>query len=85
MTTLTSFFCGGGCHNFSLKFTTKARAYEGAGQEWARESHFMLPGVQESVREWTHTFPNEFPVWELESRWTPKFSKSDCKGQNPLH
>ncbi len=22
--------------------------------------------------------------WELESQWTPKFSKSDCKGQNPL-
>jgi len=44
----------------------------------------MLPGVQESVREWTLTLPNELPVWELESWWTPKFSESDCKGQNPL-
>jgi len=48
----------------------------------AQESHFMLPGVQESVREWTLTLPSELLVWELESRWTPKFSKSDCRGQN---
>jgi hypothetical protein len=31
----------------------------------AQESHFMLPGVQKSVREWTFTLPNEFPPWEL--------------------
>jgi len=36
------------------------------------------------VREWTLTFPIEFPLWELEFWWTPKFSKGDCKGQNPL-
>jgi hypothetical protein len=48
------------------------------------ESHFMLPGVWESVREWTLTLPRELPLWELESWWTPEFSKSDCKGQNPL-
>jgi hypothetical protein len=35
------------------------------------------------VWEWTFTFPNELPCWELESWWTPKSSKSDCKGQNP--
>jgi hypothetical protein len=34
----------------------------------ARESHFMLLGVWESVREWTPTFPNGVPFWELESR-----------------
>ncbi len=40
------------CHNPSLRFATKARACEGASQEKeARESHFMLPRVQESVRE----------------------------------
>jgi hypothetical protein len=50
----------------------------------AWELHFMLPGVQENVREWTFTLPSEFPLWELESRWSFKFSKSDCKGQNPL-
>jgi hypothetical protein len=50
----------------------------------ARESHFMLPRVQESVRESILTLPSEFSLWELESRWIPKFSKSDCKGQNPM-
>jgi hypothetical protein len=41
------------CHNPNLGFTTKAKACKGAGEEWVRESHFMLSGVQESVREWT--------------------------------
>jgi hypothetical protein len=50
----------------------------------ARESRFMFPGVQESVREWTLTLPSELPVWELEFRWTPKSSENDCRGQNPL-
>jgi hypothetical protein len=40
--------------------------------------------VKESVREWTLTLPKELPLWELESRWTPKCSKSNCKGQNPM-
>jgi len=73
-----------GCRNPDLGLTTKARAYEGVGQEWARESHFMLLGMQESVREWTLTLPNELPLWELESQWTPEFSKGDYKGQNSL-
>jgi len=36
------------------------------------------------VREWTFTLPSELPLWELESWWAPKFSKSNCRGQNPL-
>ncbi len=63
---------------------TKVSACKGASQNWARKSHFMLLGVQESGREWTSTLPNELPLWELESRWTPKFTKSNCRGQNPL-
>jgi len=31
----------------------------------AQESHFMLPGVWECVREWTPTLPSELPLWEL--------------------
>jgi hypothetical protein len=50
----------------------------------AQESHFMLSGVWENVREWTPTLQSEFPFWELESQWIPEFSKSNCKGQNPL-
>jgi hypothetical protein len=45
------------------------------GKTWARECARMW--------KWTLTLPKELPLWELESRWTPKTSKSDCKGQNP--
>jgi hypothetical protein len=50
----------------------------------AQESHFMLPRVQENVREWTLTFPSELPLWELDFQWTLESSKNDCRGQNPL-
>ncbi len=50
------------CHDLNLGLTTKAKACEGANQEWSRESHFMLSGVWESVREWTLTLPNELPL-----------------------
>jgi hypothetical protein len=66
---------------------TKARACKGASQEWSPWVTFHAHGrmrVYESVREWTLTFPSELPFWELESRWIPKFLKSDCRGQNPL-
>jgi hypothetical protein len=56
---------------------TKARAYKVVSQEGS-------PGMKESVREWTLTLPKELPLWELESRWTPNCSESDCKGQNPM-
>jgi hypothetical protein len=44
----------------------------------------MLLGVQKSVKEWTLTLLSELPFWELESRWTPKFSESDYRGQNSM-
>jgi len=62
------------CRNPSLGLVTKARACKVMGQEG-------IPGVKESVREWTLTLPRELPLWEL---WTSKFSKSNCRGQNPL-
>ncbi len=52
------------CHNPSLGLTTKARVCKGAGQDWAQESHFMLPEVQKSVKEWTFTLPSELPFWD---------------------
>jgi hypothetical protein len=54
------------------------------GKNEARESHFMLLGVWESLREWTSTLPNELSLWELESQWTPKISENNFRGQNPL-
>jgi len=50
----------------------------------ARKTHLILVGVQESVREWTLTFPRQFALGELESRWTPEFLRSDCRGWIPL-
>jgi len=50
----------------------------------AWESHFMLSKMQESVREWTPTLPNELSFWELGSQWTYEFSKGDYKSQNSL-
>jgi hypothetical protein len=53
-----------------------------------QKSHFMFLGMWESVKEWTSTLQSELPLWELESRWTPKgfleSLESDCRGQNPL-
>jgi hypothetical protein len=36
------------------------------------------------VREWTLTLPRELPLWELESRWIPEFSKSNYRDQNSI-
>ncbi len=36
------------------------------------------------MREWTFTLPRQFPLWEMESRWTPKFSESNFRGQNSM-
>jgi hypothetical protein len=67
------------CRNPSFGLTTKARACKVAGQE-------RKPGSvsQESVREWTLTLRRELPPWELDSQWTPKCLKSNCRGQNPM-
>jgi len=46
------------CRNFSLGLVTKVRARKGAGKSEAWESHLMLLGVLESVREWTPTLPS---------------------------
>jgi hypothetical protein len=45
----------------------------------------MFPGVQENVKEWTHTFPSELSFRELESQWIPKSLEGDCKGQSSLN
>jgi hypothetical protein len=63
--------------NPNLGLATKARACKVLGQEGS-------PGMKESVREWTLTLPKDLPLWELESRWTPECSESDCKGQNSI-
>jgi hypothetical protein len=78
-------------HGINLDVTTLALAsrprqgYAKVRTKWeGRESHFMLLGVWESVREWSLTLPSEFSLWELESWWILKSLEWDCKGQNPL-
>ncbi len=43
------------CCNPNLGLATKARVYKVAGQEGSQESHNILSGVWEGVREWTLT------------------------------
>jgi hypothetical protein len=33
------------------------------------------------MKEWTLTLPRQLPLWEVESRWTPETSASNCRGQ----
>jgi hypothetical protein len=72
------------CRNPSLGLATKIMACKGAGQEGspgvtshALESVGKCEGMNTQILKWV-------PIWELESRWTPKFSKNNFKGQNPL-
>jgi hypothetical protein len=36
------------------------------------------------MKEWTFTLPRQLQLWEMESRWTPETSESNCRGQNPM-
>jgi len=55
---------------------------KGAGQEDPWESHHILPRMLESVREYEEV--NLHTPKEMESRWTPKYSESNCRGQNSM-
>jgi len=68
----------------TLGLRPRQKAYKGASQDQVWESHSHAPRVQKNVRERNLTLPSELPCWELESRWTPKCLKSDCKGQNAM-
>jgi hypothetical protein len=72
------------CRNPSLGLTTNARAYKVMGQEGSPGVTSHAPGSAKKCEGMSFTLPNEFPFWELESQWTPEFSKDDYKGQNPL-
>jgi len=37
-----------------------------------------------SMREWTLTLPRQLPLWEVESRWSPEPSESNCRGQTSM-
>jgi hypothetical protein len=54
------------------------------GQVWRPGVTFHAPGSVGECEGMNPTLPSELPLWELESLWTPEFSESHCKGQNPL-
>jgi hypothetical protein len=70
------------CHNPSLELETKARAWKGIVQKCNLKVTFTFPRMWEGVREWAHTFPNGFPLWELESRlfFRERFEESELIG-----
>jgi len=64
--------------------TTKVKACEGAGQELSPGVTFHAPKGARECKGMNPTLPNELPLWELESQWTPEFSEGNCRGQNSL-
>jgi hypothetical protein len=76
--------CNRWCRNPNLGLTTKARACKGEGQEGSSGVTSHALGSVEECEGMNPTLTNELPLWKLESQWTLKSSKNDCKGQNPL-
>jgi len=72
------------CHNPNLGLATKEGACKKARQEGdPRGISYTLGSVGKCERMNSHT-PKATPTWGVESRRTPKFSRSNCRGQNPL-
>jgi hypothetical protein len=55
------------CRNPILGLVIEARVCKVSGQKGSQESHNILPGVWEGVREWTFTPPREFHF----GSWSP--------------
>jgi len=72
------------CRNPSLGFTTKARVYKGASQNWTRESHFMLPGMQKECEGMNPHTPKWLPILGVEVLMDSRILKGDYRGQNSL-
>jgi hypothetical protein len=71
-------------HDPNFRLMTKARAWKDMGWKCNPRVTFTLLAMRESVKEWTHTFPNGLPLWELESLWTSESLEMDLRGQNSL-
>jgi len=41
---------------------------------------FHVPGSARECEGMNPTFPDELPLWELESQWTLEFSEGNCRG-----
>ncbi len=72
------------CCNPSLGFATKVRACKGVGQAGSPGITFHAHGNIRKCEGMNLELPSKFPLWELESQWSPKSLKSDCKGSKPI-
>jgi hypothetical protein len=77
MTTITKIVT-----TLTLGLQPKQGAWKGEGQECNPKVTFPLSGVQESVKDWTHTFSNGLPFWEFKYWGTFQSLENDLKGQN---
>jgi hypothetical protein len=68
----------------NLSLQPRQRGYKVAGQEGGQKSLHMFPGVQIVWREWTFTFPNELPLWELKSQMDSQIFKAQLQRSKPI-
>jgi hypothetical protein len=72
------------CRNPNLGLVTRVEGLQGCGP---RGSLGVIPHALGSVRDCEgmnpHT-PEGIQLWELEFRWTPKFSEGNFRGQNSM-
>jgi hypothetical protein len=73
-----------GYRNPSIRLMTKTRACKGGGQKWSSGVTFHVLESVGKCEGMNPIIPNELPLWELEFRWTSKFSEGNCRGQNSL-
>jgi hypothetical protein len=74
-------------HNVDIIITLTLGSWprQGFARLWAKKeagSHTTYSWECEKVWGNEPSHPKGVPLWELESQWTPKSSKGDCRGQN---
>ncbi len=62
----------------------KAKALQGCGPRGSRGVTSHIPGSVRKCEGVNPHTPKATPTWEMESRWTPETSESDCKGQTSM-
>jgi hypothetical protein len=72
------------CCNFNLGLASKSRTWKMCKSRNATHESHSHSHEYEKVKEWAHTLPSGFPLWELEYWWIPKFLNYGLKGQNSL-
>jgi len=66
----------------------KAKALQRCGPRGSRVVTSHTPGsVRKCEGVWgsEHTLLRQLPLWEMESRWTPETSESNCRGQTLMY